>query len=164
MYNISFREVSLQDGYKEYEFFSNIEIENENGFYIKKANDFVEFREILKDLVKDKNIAFTEQRVPQIVYWVVLNDDIIGIVKVRKRINENLKKLGGHIGYYILKKYRNKGYGKELLKRALDLFDDNTTIVITCSKDNLASQKVIEYNNGILIEILNDRCIYNIEK
>lgn len=164
MYNISFREVSLQDGYKEYEFFSNIEIENENGFYIKKANDFVEFREILKDLVKDKNIAFTEQRIPQIVYWVVLNDDIIGIVKVRKRINENLKKLGGHIGYYILKKYRNKGYGKELLKRALDLFDDNTTIVITCSKDNLASQKVIEYNNGILIEILNDRCIYNIEK
>lgn len=164
MYNISFREVSLQDGYKEYEFFSNIEIENENGFYIKKANDFVEFREILKDLVKDKNIAFTEQRVPQIVYWVVLNDDIIGIVKVRKRINENLKKLGGHIGYYILKKYRNKGYGKELLKKALDLFDDNTTIVITCSKDNLASQKVIEYNNGILIEILNDRCIYNIEK
>ena len=164
MYNISFREVSLQDGYKEYEFFSNIEIENENGFYIKKANDFVEFREILKDLVKDKNIAFTDQRVPQIVYWVVLNDDIIGIVKVRKRINENLKKLGGHIGYYILKKYRNKGYGKELLKRALDLFDDNTTIVITCSKDNLASQKVIEYNNGILIEILNDRCIYNIEK
>lgn len=164
MYNISFREVSLQDGYKEYEFFSNVEIENENGFYIKKANDFVEFREILKDLVKDKNIAFTEQRVPQIVYWVVLNDDIIGIVKVRKRINENLKKLGGHIGYYILKKYRNKGYGKELLKRALDLFDDNTTIVITCSKDNLASQKVIEYNNGILIEILNDRCIYNIEK
>lgn len=164
MYNISFREVSLQDGYKEYEFFSNIEIENENGFYIKKANDFVEFREILKDLVKDKNIAFTEQRVPQIVYWVVLNDDIIGIVKVRKRINENLKKLGGHIGYYILKKYRNKGYGKELLKRALDLFDDNTTIVITCSKDNLASQKVIEYNNGILMEILNDRCIYNIEK
>lgn len=164
MYNISFREVSLQDGYKEYEFFSNIEIENENGFYIKKSNDFVEFREILKDLVKDKNIAFTEQRVPQIVYWVVLNDDIIGIVKVRKRINENLKKLGGHIGYYILKKYRNKGYGKELLKRALDLFDDNTTIVITCSKDNLASQKVIEYNNGILIEILNDRCIYNIEK
>ena len=164
MYNISFREVSLQDGYKEYEFFSNIEIENENGFYIKKANDFVEFREILKDLVKDKNIAFTEQRVPQIVYWVVLNDDIIGIVKVRKRINENLKKLGGHIGYYILKKYRNKGYGKELLKRALDLFDDNTTIVITCSKDNLASQKVIEYNNGILIEILNDRCVYNIEK
>ena len=164
MYNISFREVSLQDGYKEYEFFSNIEIENENGFYIKKANDFVEFREILKDLVKDKNIAFTEQRVPQIVYWVVLNDDIIGIVKVRKRINENLKKIGGHIGYYILKKYRNKGYGKELLKRALDLFDDNTTIVITCSKDNLASQKVIEYNNGILIEILNDRCIYNIEK
>lgn len=113
---------------------------------------------------EDKNIAFTEQRVPQIVYWVVLNDDIIGIVKVRKRINENLKKLGGHIGYYILKKYRNKGYGKELLKRALDLFDDNTTIVITCSKDNLASQKVIEYNNGILIEILNDRCIYNIEK
>lgn len=164
MYNISFREVSLQDGHKEYEFFSNIEIENENGFYIKKANDFVEFREILKNLVKDKNIAFTEQRVPQIVYWVVLNDDIIGIVKVRKRINENLKKLGGHIGYYILKKYRNKGYGKELLKRALDLFDDNTTIVITCSKDNLASQKVIEYNNGILIEILNDRCIYNIEK
>lgn len=164
MYNISFREVSLQDGYKEYEFFSNVEIENENGFYIKKANDFVEFREILKDLVKDKNIAFTEQRVPQIVYWVVLNDDIIGIVKVRKRINENLKKLGGHIGYYILKKYRNKGYGEELLKRALDLFDDNTTIVITCSKDNLASQKVIEYNNGILIEILNDRCIYNIEK
>ena len=164
MYNISFREVSLQDGYKEYEFFSNIEIENENGFYIKKANDFVEFREILKDLVKDKNIAFTEQRVPQIVYWVILNDDIIGIVKVRKRINENLKKLGGHIGYYILKKYRNKGYGKELLKRALDLFDDNTTIVITCSKDNLASQKVIEYNNGILMEILNDRCIYNIEK
>lgn len=164
MYKISFREVSLQDGYKEYEFFSNIEIENENGFYIKKANDFVEFREILKDLVKDKNIAFTEQRVPQIVYWVVLNDDIIGIVKVRKRINENLKKLGGHIGYYILKKYRNKGYGKELLKKALDLFDDNTTIVITCSKDNLASQKVIEYNNGILIEILNDRCIYNIEK
>ena len=164
MYNISFREVSLQDGYKEYEFFSNIEIENENGFYIKKAKDFLEFKEILKDLVKDKNINFTDKRVPQIVYWVILNNDIIGIVKVRKRINENLKKIGGHIGYYILNKYRNKGYGKELLKQVLNFFDEKTTIIVTCSKDNIASQKVIEYNNGVLIEILNDRCIYNIEK
>ena len=136
--------------------------ENENGFRIKVPKDFNDFRTIIEELIRDKNRKISEERVPQTVYWVEKDREIIGLLKIRLVLSEKLKKKGGNIGYFISEKYRGKGYGKELLKNALKLFKDTENVIITCNKDNIASKKVIEYNNGKLIKIYEDSCIYKI--
>ena len=162
MTNLNFREVSINDGYKEFLFLKSRKKENENGFRIKVPKDFNDFRTIIEELIRDKNRKISEERVPQTVYWVEKDREIIGLVKIRLVLSEKLKKKGGNIGYFISDKYRRKGYGKELLKNALKLFKDTENVIITCNKNNMASKKVIEYNNGKLIKIYEDSCIYKI--
>lgn len=162
MTNLNFREVSINDGYKEFLFLKSRKKENENGFRIKVPKDFNDFRTIIEELIRDKNRKISEERVPQTVYWVEKDREIIGLVKIRLVLSKKLKKKVGNIGYFISEKYRGKGYGKELLKNALKLFKDTENVIITCNKNNMASKKVIEYNNGKLIKIYEDSCIYKI--
>ena len=79
-----------------------------------------------------------------------------GIIRVRKGMNEFLLKRGGHVGYYMKKDYRGKGYGKKMLSLCLDLLkkEGMNKVLITCSTDNTGSQKIIEYNKGILENII----------
>ena len=65
----------------------------------------------------------------------------------------HLLKFGGHIGYGVNPKYWNMGYGKQLLKIALENYKDliyEDRILITCDDTNIASAKIIEANGGIL--------------
>ena len=158
---ISFRQTSLKDGEKELFFLQSLESENINGFQMKIPKNMKEFEKLLNKFIKDsENPDFG--RVPQKVYWIEINEKIIGIVKIRETLNENLKKIGGNIGYFVGKDYRNKGYGKKILKNALALFRNHKYIIITCAESNIPSQKVIEDNGGKLIETNNGHCVYKI--
>jgi GNAT superfamily N-acetyltransferase len=58
--------------------------------------------------------------VPQSTYWLVdESDKVVGIVRVRHRLNKRLLQFGGHIGYYVRPSERGKGYGTEALRLAL---------------------------------------------
>lgn len=80
------------------------------------------------------------------------HNKIIGMVNIRHRLNDNLLKFGGHIGYSIRKSERENGYGKTQLGLALleakKIAINN--VLITCDKNNVASQKTILSANGIL--------------
>ena len=95
MTNLNFREVSINDGYKEFLFLKSRKKENENGFRIKVPKDFNDFRTIIEELIRDKNRKISEERVPQTVYWVEKDREIIGLVKIRLVYRKNLRKKEG---------------------------------------------------------------------
>jgi len=92
--------------------------------------------------------------VPSSTYIVIRVSDsrVIGMVDIRHRLNEFLLRSGGHIGYSVRKSERNKGYAKQILSMALNecLELGIKDILVTCSKDNVASAKTILANGGIL--------------
>lgn len=95
-----------------------------------------------------------EDFVPASTYLVVRKSDnkIVGMVDIRHFLNKALLLLGGHIGYSVRSSERKKGYGKEILKLALNYCKDLNLekILVTCHKDNIPSAKIILANKGIL--------------
>jgi predicted acetyltransferase len=90
--------------------------------------------------------------VPQTVFWVIDEDgEAIGMVRVRHYLNDKLREQGGHIGYYIRRDKRNKGYGKEVLHQALEQLRKigERRALLTVNMDNIASIKVIQANGGV---------------
>jgi predicted acetyltransferase len=91
--------------------------------------------------------------VPQTVFWVIDDkENAIGMVRVRHYLNEALKERGGHIGYYICRSERNKGYAKEALRLALVELKKlgEKRALLTTDMDNFSSMKVIRANGGVL--------------
>lgn len=107
---------------------------------------------------EDLGINLKKGRVPQTTYWLYADEVPCGIIRVRRGINEFLLKRGGHIGYYIKKDYRRKGYGKKMLSLCLDLLrkEGMEKVLITCSVNNTGSQKIIEDNRGVLENIIEE--------
>ena len=91
--------------------------------------------------------------VPQTIFWALdEKGEAIGMVRVRHYLNDKLREEGGHIGYYIRRDKRNKGYGKEILRQALEQLRKigEGRALLTVNMDNVASIKVIQANGGVL--------------
>src|SRR5699024_7191960 len=96
-----------------------------------------------------------EGRVPAMQYALVNDENepkIIGMLQLRLELNDYLFRFGGHIGYSIHVSERKKGYGSKLLSLGLDKARDlkMDKLLITCTKGNIGSAKVIEKNGGRL--------------
>lgn len=112
--------------------------------------DFSSF--ISKLLAQSEGNNLPEGYVPQTTYWLVDNDEFIGRVSIRHKLNEFLLKEGGHIGYDIRPSKRKMGYGKKQLVLALEKAKEIgiQKALITCNETNIGSQKIIEANGGVL--------------
>ena len=79
----------------------------------------------------------------------------VQFLHLRLRLNDNLLKQGGHIGYSIRPSERRKGYAKEQLRLGL-LEAKKKNIkkaLVTCHDDNPGSRKVILANGGVLEDV-----------
>ncbi len=88
--------------------------------------------------------------VPQSHFWLIDDNEFIGILSLRRELNDTFIRIGGHIGYQVRPSKCRRGYGKELLRRGLQKAKELgfTRVLLTCDEDNIASKKIIESNGG----------------
>ena len=114
-------------------------------------NDYHDFDYYLEHL-ELKEAA--EGLVPDSVFFLLdeSRDRLLGAINIRHYLNDSLLKEGGHIGDGIRPSERRKGYATEMIRLALieckKLGIDK--VLMTCDKENIASDKSIIKNGGIL--------------
>jgi predicted acetyltransferase len=89
----------------------------------------------------------------QTVFWALdESGEAIGLVRVRHYLNDRLRDRGGHIGYYIRRARRGRGYGREALRLGLMELKKigEQKAMLTVDMENLPSRRVIEANGGRL--------------
>ena len=120
--------------------------------YIKGLENFEEYLNDLHNYTQ--GIDLPKGWVITSTFWLIYNDEVVGVVRIRHQEIE----CAGHIGYDISPCYRNKGFGTQILKLALEraVKIGIKEAIVTCSIDNIASKKIIEKNNGILLGIVFD--------
>lgn len=106
--------------------------------------------EILRNEVS--GIALAPGRVPHTMLYGFLDNQIIGRVSVRHKLNDNLRHRGGHIGYSVAEPFRGKGYATHMVRQALAYCKSLNieSVLVTCADDNMASWKIIERVGGEL--------------
>ncbi|EMY5507244.1 GNAT family N-acetyltransferase [Bacillus sp. FSL L8-0642] len=91
-------------------------------------------------------------RVPSSQFLSFENGELIGFMNIRHRLNEELLRESGHIGYSVHPNKRRQGYATKQLKLAL--YEAQKLglqkVLITCDKANIASAKTIQKVGGVL--------------
>lgn len=104
-----------------------------------------------KERSKARGENLPEGYVSETRFWLLDNDEYIGDLHVRHRLNDHLMEIGGHIGYGIRPSKRKQGYGKLILKLGLEKAKEMgiERVLLTCDITNEGSRKIIEGNGGV---------------
>lgn len=120
--------------------------------YKKGLDNFNEYLNYLHNY--SKGIDLPQGEVITSNFWLIDNNKVVGVVRIRHQEVE----YSGHIGYDISPCYRKKSYGTEILKLALKeaVKIGIKEAIVTCNIDNISSKKIIEKNNGKLLGTIFD--------
>ncbi len=90
--------------------------------------------------------------VAESTFWCVADGRVLGRIALRHELNEQLEKFGGHIGYEVRPSARRQGLATEMLAQLLKTPKAKSIgrLLLTCAPDNLASNKTIQKNGGVL--------------
>lgn len=112
--------------------------------------DFPAYLSRLKEI--EQGINLPTGYVPSSTYWLVQNDELIGVSNLRHSLNDSIRHAGGHIGLSIRPSQRRKGLSKTLLQltigkaKAMGI----ETVHIHCYRHNAASARMIRACGGVL--------------
>lgn len=83
--------------------------------------------------------------VEEVSFWAAIGLKVVGRIALRLKLNEHLKVFGGHIGYEVHPDFRKQGIAKNMLKFVLKTNEALAIqrLLLTCSPDNLASNRTI---------------------
>ena len=117
-----------------------------NKHHVLKA-DFEGFVKALKSERGYPHQPFQDwvEPVPETVAWLVKDDDYMGSVYIRHRLNWHLEKWGGHIHFIVRPSMRGKGFGKKILLKAIPIANylGIEKALITVAPDNGAAIRII---------------------
>lgn len=105
------------------------------------------------NLLAQHGINLPPMVVPSTTYFLVDETGYIyGALDFRHYLNQNLRLLGGHIGYGIRPSQRGKGLAKLMLAYALEVARRKgySKVMISCDKLNIPSRRTILSQGGIL--------------
>jgi len=89
---------------------------------------------------------------PYTVLWYAEGDEFLGSLHIRHHLNENLEKVGGHVGYAVRPSARGQGHASAILAAGLDHIRAHLPlerVLLTVNAQNPASIRVIEKNGGV---------------
>ena len=150
------KKLNAEDLEKEWQFVRDMP-EDENGltnsFHGVSREDF-EHKAFpaMMNFMEGKNLP--EGYVPETFLFLWKDDEIIGQFRIRHYLCESLRTGAGHIGYFIAKPFRGKGYGTEGLRLTLEeayRIVPEEEIYLRVNLDNPASLHVMLNNGGRII-------------
>ena len=103
------------------------------------------------DFAAGRNLP--EGFVPETFLFLWNDDEIVGQFRIRHHLCDSLRTGAGHIGYFIAKPFRGKGYAKEGLRLTLEIargIIPEDEIYLRVNKDNPASLRVMTANGGYI--------------
>ena len=149
------KEANYDDIEKEYPFVRDIPAD-ENGFENDWAGvSYDEFRDValrrLMGYAEGKNLP--QGYVPETIFFLWNDDEIIGQYRLRHYLCESLVNGAGHIGCFIAKEHRGKGFGTEGLRLTLEKAREivpEDEIYLRVNRDNPASLRAMLKNGGYI--------------
>jgi predicted acetyltransferase len=106
---------------------------------------------------RERGVGLPAGYVPSSFLFAFVGDDVVGRASIRHRLNEELLRIGGHIGVVVVPGFRRRGHATTILRLALDEARDRlrlTRVLITCDDDNIGSRTAIERNGGVLENVV----------
>ncbi len=114
------------------------------------CSDFSAYLEQLRGF--SQGIDVPETFGPHSTFWLLAgNNQITGVINIRHRLTDAMRRIGGHIGYGVAPKFRGQGYATAMLALALEPARQLgiERALITCWKENEASAKVALHNGAV---------------
>ena len=128
---------------------------NDKHYFNKYKKALENFQDYLNDLRNySEGNDLPQGEVITSTFWLIDKKDVVGVMRIRHQEIES----AGHIGYDISPDCRNRGYGFQILKLALEkvIKIGIEELILTCNINNTASKKIIEKNNGKLLGTIFD--------
>lgn len=113
---------------------------------------YEEFKEKCQEIIREETIVNEEIHTTTSRFILYDNNKPIGEVGIRTTLNDFWQNRGSQIYYKIRKSEREKGYGNIILELALKKAKEYGfyQIRINCDDKNVASQKIILKNGGVV--------------
>lgn len=120
----------------------------------KTEHDFETFIDEIKTGKRHLHKPYADwiEPVPETILWLVKEDNYIGTLNIRHRLNWHLEKWGGHVNFLIRPSMRRKGFGKKILQRGMPFISylGIDKALITLAPENKSAIKIVEFCGGVL--------------
>ena len=147
------KELNMAMDRLEYEMFQDIPVKEPGSTNLCRGLPFEVFKCYLETQMARKYQTVSRFDTPTVMYLLYADEIPVGYIGVRTQIDENWKIWSGNIYYTVRSSCRGRGYGRQMLKLALEECRrmGMEKVLINASAGNIASARVIEVNGGVLL-------------
>lgn len=148
---------NLEDIDKEWQFVRDMP-KDENGLtneWTGVSREVFEKKALPQMIDYSQGIGMPDWMVPETFLFLWDDETIVGQFRIRHYLCESLRIGAGHIGYFVGKEYRGKGYGTEGLRLTLEVARNivpEDEFYLRVNKDNPASLHVMLKNGGHIVD------------